>query len=79
MIYLIKVSSKADKIIDKLDGKTIQRIMARLDELAVIVVLESFFASASKGAASGAPTKEIIFENSYINLYLNPACSIIST
>lgn len=35
MIYHIKISSKADKIIDKLDRKTIQRIMARLDELAV--------------------------------------------
>jgi mRNA interferase RelE/StbE len=35
MIYRIEVTRKVDKEIERLDTKTIKRIMARLDELAV--------------------------------------------
>lgn len=35
MIYRIEVTRKADKDIEKLDRKTIGRILARLNELAV--------------------------------------------
>jgi mRNA interferase RelE/StbE len=35
MIYQLKIGHKADKVIDKLDKKTVKRIMDRLDELVV--------------------------------------------
>ncbi|WP_449244249.1 type II toxin-antitoxin system RelE family toxin [Desulfobacca acetoxidans] len=35
MIYRIEITRKADKAIGKLDKKTIGRILARLDELAI--------------------------------------------